>query len=186
GRREGEGVRGGERARGGCWVVVRGRWSVGARRLAFVAPLLSLFSEGALDVNGALNRIRSPLEGDHEGVALALHLVAIPTANQVGDQIVMVVERRPEDFPPLLPKSGRVLDIREHQGNDARRRSGGHESGVLCSVLGALGGRRRRSTRRIPGRPALPPSPVRRPGRWVLRGRRPYPAALAASRRADE
>src|SRR5262249_19200966 len=84
---------------------------------ALPTPTSALRTQRALHVEGALDGVRRAGEGNHEGVALALHFVAVPPRDRLPDQGVVLVQDRPELFPQALPESGGVLDVREHQGD---------------------------------------------------------------------
>src|SRR5512132_2815789 len=70
--------------------------------------------ERALDLDRALERLARIGEGEHEAVALALHLVALVARDLLPeDRVVLTQHPQPLLVAELLGEDGRVLDVAE-------------------------------------------------------------------------
>ena len=79
--------------------------------------------EGALPGDRSRHRIGCPPEGDEEGVALRVDLVATVSLEGGAEQAAVVLERTGIGLAKLLQQSGRALDVgEEERGRPARWR----------------------------------------------------------------
>src|SRR5581483_3176706 len=83
--------------------------------------------EGGLPLARHCNRVRGTLEGDEEGIALVVDLVAVIPLEQLaqdppvlGEHVAIALR------PQLVEEPRRALDVREEQ-SQASRRQIGHE-----------------------------------------------------------
>ena len=101
------------------------------RRVSASRPRLAL-REGALDLDRALERLARIGEGEHEAVALALHLVALVAADLLAeDRVVLAQHLEPALVAEPLGEDRRVLDVAEEDRHGAVGRGVGAQVGPL-------------------------------------------------------